>query len=179
MPNHVTTELVMSPLIAFAFTEERDGERVVDFNTVIPCPPDDDPMFTAARTDYGNGMVGYSVDGYSPMDWNRNHWGTKWNAYESSVEALPGDLCRVRFETAWAHPFPVIEKLSLLVAPTDLICVRYADEDLGHNLGEYSIQNGRIVSQTEFTQGSDEANEFAAQLVYGQTYAEIYGEDAV
>src|SRR5690606_22586225 len=101
----------------------------VDFGRVIPMPPEDDPMFTANRTEHRDEndqvfMVSYSMGGYSPLDWRREHWGTKWNA--SSAERPAED--RVRFETAWSCPEPVLVALSKMHSG-ERIAVRFADED--------------------------------------------------
>lgn len=156
---------------------ERDAraleERIVDFELVLPMPPDDDPMFTATKVEGG-----WMMDGYSGLEWARDHWGTKWNAYDSEVEALPGDLCRVRFSTAWSHPFPVVIGLSIRF-PHEKIEVEWADEDLGSNVGSYWITGGEITNLYEPEYG-DDSLDMAARIKYGKTYAELraeWGED--
>lgn len=167
MPNHVTT-IVEAPkeVIDFLFV---DGH--VDFNSVIPMPEDDDPIFTATKTVFGGGMVGYSMDGYSPMEWGIGNWGTKWNAYEGTRL----DDTSVQFDTAWSHPFPVIEALSVKF-PEAVITVKYADEDLGSNLGWYVILGGGITGEDAMVSGSEEALEFACQIKYSRSYAEQVAE---
>lgn len=71
-----------------------------------------------------------------PLEWNRKHWGTKWNSY--SFELIE-EGCK--FDTAWTHPLPIIGKLSEM-HPNEEIEVLYADEDIGYNLGHYKIKNG-------------------------------------
>ena len=150
-------------------------DRTIDFSIVLPAPKDDDPIYTATKTDYGNGMVGWSVDGFSPMDWNRQTWGTKWNAYSQTIE---DDI--LRFDTAWSHPTPVIAALSQKF-PEEEIHVQYADEDLGSNCGEYIIKNGEVIQKTSLGDYRDPATlDFASQICYGKSYAEFqkeWGED--
>lgn len=150
-------------------------DKVIDFGTVLPAPKDDDPIFTAEKTDYGNGMVGWSFDGFSPMDWNRDNWGTKWNAYSQTIEDDS-----LTFDTAWSHPTPVIEALSRKF-PENEIFVQYADEDLGSNCGEYIIKNGETIKQTAMGDYHDPAAlDFASQICHGKSYAELqkeWGED--
>lgn len=43
-------------------------------------------------------------------DWNCNYWGCKWNATTISVEQNE-DSIKIFFDTPWAPPIPVIEKL--------------------------------------------------------------------
>lgn len=71
--------------------------------------------------------------------WSVKNWGTKWNAYEVTISNGA-----VTFETAWSHPEPVIEELSKKF-PDDEIEIRYADEDIGYNLGHYTIKNGKVT----------------------------------
>lgn len=47
------------------------------------------------------------------------------------------------FDTAWRHPFPLIDKLSKMY-PEEVIEVTFADEDIGYNLGQYTIRNGNV-----------------------------------
>lgn len=74
-----------------------------------------------------------------PLEWNREHWGTKWNAYE--VEMI--DDTHFNMQTAWSFPFPIIFALSQKF-PNETISVAYADEDAGYNCGEFTIKNGQI-----------------------------------
>lgn len=75
-------------------------------------------------------------------DWNCEHWGTKWNCYGQPNDGHPADAKSFEFETAWAHPAPMIEVISQKL-PGVVFHVAYADEDIGSNCGEYRIQNGQ------------------------------------
>jgi hypothetical protein len=92
-------------------------------------------------------------------DWSINNWGTKWNAYSHSAR----EDGAIKFETAWSTPYPVMEALSRKY-PEAVIKVRYADEDFGHNVGEYTFQGGDLVEETTPEGGSDEAYELAADI---------------
>ncbi len=168
MPNHVTTVLKAPKHVIDSLKSEG---REVDFNSVITQPSNDDPMFTATYTNFAPGFGGYSMDGYSPMDWARNAWGTKWNAYD--VERVSDT--EVRFDTAWSHPLPVIAALTEKF-PEDTLEIQYADEDLGRNLGEYTVKNGEVLSDREFDEYSDEAEDFAAWIKYGKSYEDLRKE---
>jgi hypothetical protein len=55
------------------------------------------------------GIENYLTHGYlSFYDWRRAHWGTKWNSYSLDDRNFP----EFTFETAWAFPIPVFEKLA-------------------------------------------------------------------
>ena len=53
--------------------------------------------------------------------------------------------------------------------------VKYADENIGSNFGEYTIQNGDTSSILYLAPGSLEANEFACE-VKGYNYQEYLAE---
>ncbi len=153
MPNH-TTNLIrfsshdrtvldrIADLLALTSTDEH-GEsytRVIDFNRLIPMPEN-----TKSRTDINH------IDFL--LDWSRNHWGTKWNAYDIGEwqhdeitdhdahfdgacdimgEAPPLYLAQIEFDTAWCSPTPVIDKLVLLAQDNDArFDYWYSDEDGG------------------------------------------------
>lgn len=182
MPNHITNIIYAAPHVLECLMRERGEQdnvdetvsKVIDFNILIPLPDDDDPIYTAEKTDYGNGMVGWSFDGLSPMDLAREKWGTKWNAYDQLVDDyyLTG---RVSFNTAWSHPLPVITALSVL-HPNDNIRVQYADEDFGRNLGDYTVCNGNVIDDCSPVEGSYEAKKLASQVIYGMDYASLTEE---
>lgn len=90
--------------------------------------------------------------------WSRENWGTKWDAYESEVDANG----RVVFETAWSTPFPVIVALSKRFPDKKLI-LEWADEDTGNNAGSISIQNGEPEGGL-FDNQSQAAYEMAFEL---------------
>ncbi|MFB2539463.1 hypothetical protein ACEYX8_09460 [Acinetobacter sp. c3-l95] len=104
--------------------------------------------------------VCYFQIGYrDPIDWSREFWGTQWNAYDVKIFSDT----ELHFNTAWTHPFPVIKALSEKF-PNAKITVQYADEDLGYNCGQYTIQNGLKLSCFRKATGSNEDVIFAAKL---------------
>jgi len=92
--------------------------------------------------------------------WSTANWGTKWNAYSQNSDEGSNEIS---FETAWGTPYPVIEALSRKY-PEAVISMRYADEDFGHNVGEYTFQAGDLVEENTPEGGSDEAYELAADI---------------
>lgn len=77
---------------------------------------------------------------FSWYDWNCQHWGTKWNAYES--KAIPGG---VSFETAWSAPHVVIAALAARF-PDATIEHLWADEDIGSNCGT-RVYRGTLLTE--------------------------------
>jgi len=97
--------------------------------------------------------------------WSTDNWGTKWNAYSTNDT----DVDEVSFETAWSNPYPVIVALSVKY-PEAVFHMRFADEDFGHNVGEYSLQNGDVVDENIPEGGSEEALELAADITGYEDY---------
>ena len=145
----------------------------IDFNRVIPQPED---MFQGG-CDMNHPHPKPEGGFYSACwyNWNVANWGTKWGAYDASVEIAPGDLAVLRFDTAWSHPLPVVAALSRRF-PEERIDVMYADEDLGYNVGAYVMQGGEIIEERTPEGGATEARDLAAQIKYGKTYKEMLVE---
>jgi hypothetical protein len=79
---------------------------------------------------------------YHGMDFTRECWGTKWNAY---AQVKDSDT-QVRFDTAWSCPDPVFAALSKKF-PNEEINVVFADEDIGSNCGKFTMLDGEITSE--------------------------------
>lgn len=92
-------------------------------------------------------------------DWCNKNWGTKWNAYDVEV----GEDGTITFNTAWATPEPVIKALSQKY-PDIAVHIKWADEDLGHNVGTGEYRNGVLEDYHFPDPGSPEAHELAAEL---------------
>lgn len=61
--------------------------------------------------------------------WSVAHWGTKWNAMDASITDHI-----LSFQTAWAAPIPVIQKLAVMFPDSSFTHI-WADEDMGTNCG--------------------------------------------
>ncbi len=151
-----------------AIWREVDGTWSFDFNTLVPMPeslhgetPHHLECFVkgerfgrAPTTDEERALVDTmraNIRDHGHIgwyEWSRDNWGTKWNAYDCSFE---GSV--LAFDTAWAHPIPVIRAL-FVKFPDVLFRVQFADEDRGQNLGTYTSER-RGIRHPEF--GSDEA----------------------
>lgn len=172
MPNHIVNIVNFSgdpdeikKLKAFvrspAGTPE-DEMRIFDFEQIIP------PPANMIREDI---VSGKKYDGPTWYDWQREHWGTKWNCYE--VSAYDGGF---RFQTAWSTPSPIWVALAEKF-PHITFEIRFADEDIGHNLGHFSMcgRDEDVKQIADFEPGSDLAVKFACEL-HGYDYDE-YTED--
>ena len=99
-------------------------------------------------------------------NWHLANWGTKWNAYDQISEE--GDNV-ITFDTAWSTPFDAIQTLSAKY-PTLSFNVRYADEDFGHNVGEYTFEDGDTTYEDTPDGGSVDALRMAMDIKGNEDY---------
>lgn len=120
----------------------------------------------------------YQKTGYCYWyDAQREEWGTKWNAYETTIYDD-----KFKFQTAWSLPKQVLLKLSLI--HQDIVFdVSYADEDLGSNCGQLKITNGAIIDSNIADWYNDTQEEkrqwikFAFNLLFPGENSLDYGYD--
>ena len=95
-------------------------------------------------------------------EWCNQNWGTKWNAYD--CRQLREDSDTMVFFTAWSSVPKIVELLSKEY-PEQTITYRWADEDIGHNVGESTLKGGKVVGSNIPADGSREAYEMAAEIM--------------
>lgn len=78
---------------------------------------------------------------FHTVDFAREKWGTKWNAYSQKLSIDDGFI---QFDTAWSCPVALLEALSVKHPGVEIV-VKYADEDHGRNCGTMTIKDGQIV----------------------------------
>lgn len=105
-----------------------------------------------------------------PIDWYKANWDTKWNSYDFE---LTDDGCK--FDTSWTHPFSIIKKLSEMY-PNDEMEVKYADEDIGYNLGHYKIKNSHIEIIFDENGQSMKDRKWFALCVKGSQHEYVWSE---
>ena len=155
MPNHITSE-IQAPAAVLQSMLDSGGD--VDFGLIVPTPPNIETGHCSGR--HADGEVCWN-------EWNRKAWGTKWNGYETVYDG--GDI--LQFQTAWSHPTPVIQTLSVK-HPEAVIRVRYSDEDTGNNVGTYWAKNGGLYDFRELSD-TPEGYELASELNYGQSFDQV------
>ena len=94
-------------------------ESVFDFNKLVPTPdwdntPNEDGELPVIDEDAPSFMQvkKFPLSGKSDdrwYDWNRENWGTKWNADKAEVYVCKyGDHVQFKFETAWCAPVEIL-----------------------------------------------------------------------
>lgn len=172
MPNLVTTEVIADIEVIKSIINSSGN---VDFNFIDPAPCKhtwnginltvedtvisiienmkngrnyniiDFTTFKQREFEQFTGMIeNYYEYGYiHNMDFAKQEWGTKWNASSTNIDA---NFKSVNFNTAWSCPIPALVKLSRKF-PDSRIDIKYADEDIGSNCGEFSLLNGEMFNE--------------------------------
>jgi hypothetical protein len=101
MPNHVVNEIIFRDI-----TEEQHAAITraalnaagdVDFSILLPIP------LNAWMGNVGsNHQAAFHL---TALDWCRDHWGTKWNAYHQGGAVFSDGTLTITFETAWRPPY--------------------------------------------------------------------------
>ena len=86
----------------------------------------------------------YGVDNW--YDWRLGNWGTKWDCYD--IISDEDFVDSIEFSTAWSTPIRAMLKLSSLF-PNVEINVKYYDENIGYNIGKYTLIGGELVEEYE------------------------------
>jgi hypothetical protein len=102
MPNNCINELVFRDVDgetqARILAATCNAEALVDFKVLVPAP---------LNMWWGNvGQKHEATFKRTHLDWARNNWGTKWNAYGHHEIERTADTLTLRFETAWSPPYP-------------------------------------------------------------------------
>lgn len=95
-------------------------------------------------------------------EWGINNWGTKWNAYGYEKGADYSACDALTFQTAWAPPHPILQKLSEMY-PDITFEHAWADEDLGANCGRKIYRNGECTEEY-YPESQKDAIEFACRI---------------
>jgi len=145
------------------YAGETDSEEksIFCFHKVIPIPKE--------ILEHGYNNPKANIDGYR---WQITEWGTKWTACAEEViryevsKRLNKSILIYRFETAWAEPQPVIQKLSELF-PRLTITLIYTEPGMAFG-GKVVYKGGRILSEKEY-----EGDRFAKRFNNGEFDADV------
>lgn len=140
-------------------TKEEEQRRIRQLVKRFDTRTKDDPgIFDLGRQYYQN-IQNYGCPTW--YEWSTKNWGTKWNAYDCiPLEEHPQALI---FSTAWDGIPTLIQKLSRKF-PEMRISYQWADENLGHSVGQIIFQDGAVKDECIPNDGSREAYEMGAGI---------------
>lgn len=159
MPNNCYGKLKIlanGPRIEEVLWFIRSENRLFDFNKVIPMP---DYIYTGSIGPEEKERYGKN----NWYDWSWEHWGTKWNAVDVSVD---GDS--LYFWTAWSPCSPVILELSRIFP--DVGFMYYFLDEGGFFSGIECYSEGRLATKEDYDRPMDHiANELGlVGIVYDE-----------
>lgn len=177
MPNHVTNELVFRNLtdekLAVLLANTVNKDMRVDFGILLP------PPLNAWQ---GNqGAVHENTFPIMGMDWARENWGTKWNAYDCKEPEISNGTLRLVFDTAWSPPFGWL----IAVFNSQKVSFEHNWFDEGCDNSNHAIFNYDAVESEDWsaepwvqTVSTDEQHRHMHMLKYGVERFEDEDEDA-
>jgi hypothetical protein len=150
MPNWVDNMLRIikgDPKEMFEFI--RSEESLFDFNNVVPMTPDvcarvsaqEDAAAIVTFTDGTSTKVFPCPPGSLRQDWNRENWGTKWNARDIAYSTKDPEHV-IQFATAWDAPVPVFEALAKRF-PAHEILIQSDEENRAFST-TFLLSNGQV-----------------------------------
>lgn len=158
MPNHVTNRIHLIgdqkriDGLMEAVRYENQPLGTMDFNKIIPMPNN---IFRGSLGQRELQLYGKN----NWYDWSIANWGSKWNSFSPQ----PLEKNTLTFSTAWSNVMPILEALAQQYPDLD-IEYRWADEDIGCNVGMASFSGGEMTSLHFPEVQSKEAFEMAAEI---------------
>ena len=133
-------------------------------------------QISLGRTAVNNYLMHGSIDWY---DWAVKNWGTKWNAYGFDDFEIDPKGNTLSFLTAWDSVPEVLTVLSERFPDVNL-SYKYADEDIGCNVGEMTFQNGDVIEEYIPQNQSKEAYELAFEVMESSAsdYDLVFNEES-
>lgn len=147
---------------SFEHATKEDIEKIIEvmsvedgisFQKLVPMPHELD-ITSPANTEEEKRQAKENMKKYGAPDWYQwrlKNWGTKWDACNGYINSY-GFGC----QTAWSMPDEFMVKLSKKF-PNVGFRIRWADEDMGYNVGEVLFENGEITETNIPDGGSPEA----------------------
>jgi len=177
MPNIICNILEASSphTISQLISTESNGEEFIDFDNFAPMPEKysrkkeqtENISSPSLPSDFFN-IAKEMMPGFTNWyTWRMKNWGVKSNAY-SFAKFSP---TRIHFDTSWYHPEAIVKTISQQF-PNELFKVAYASEDIGRNMGLYSIRNGKIIEQANIEEDTVLSHNFSSYIVEGESLTE-------
>lgn len=173
MPNHVTNRLTiigdenkikecLNAIKGVWKDYPEDDNRRIDFNKIIPMPEEIKNTQAPNRDEKQAKKLIKKYGCANWYDWSIANWGTKWNAYSFDEYVSEGNV--IIFNTAWSTPKPVILALSKKYSELEFEVI-YADEDWGHNYGEYTFKNGETIQDERYDVSNGDSDDIVRMLL--------------
>jgi hypothetical protein len=102
-------------------------------------------------------------------DWCISNWGTKWAPYEAQF------ISEDEFYFFTVNDTPFLAMIEMSKKYSDITFnIKYADESIGYNAGEYTLLNGEILNECKFKTFTKESFIFACDLFDDDYYTSTF-----
>ena len=144
MPNWCANSLKIKPKTARAkyamekriMPELEKGQECRLFNAIIPMPQElmdtVSGFVEEAKKAAHEAQKQANIEKYGYPTWYEfanDKWGTKWDAYQIGYEAEKDGSMTIWFDTAWAPPMPIYEKLEAMGFEVE---ATYCEQGMGY-----------------------------------------------
>lgn len=126
----------------------QEAGNVFSFNKISECPP---ALLNASAPNRSEQSIEFNTKKYGAKDWYdwcNSNWGTKWNSSDAHITVDHDDQIAYSFQTAWAPPIPVYEKLAEMFPNTNIF-INY-DESGCDFSGYRYYENGELSKEQEY-----------------------------
>ena len=155
MPNHCENDLYIQGNkqpreILKAIKSLTEEDYLFYFNRVIPMPESLLNITSPQQNEKEIAQAKENLKLYGATDWytwSCKNWGTKWNAYDIVIRYRKPKSIKIKFETAWAPPLPVITALAKKF-PAYTFTLRYFERGMAYQ-GTLKIKGDRILKQEQ------------------------------
>ena len=123
MADFITTTIHVKGIAKAPFYTDGD----FDLDKLIPSPRDEKDYDAQKYGDTRGVQIEEDRPWFNGYNWNRENWGTKWNACETTI--IDDDT--VSFETPWNPPFPVLQAISEYFKDEEMeVSAKYWDDSV-------------------------------------------------
>ncbi|SJP64178.1 Uncharacterised protein [Clostridioides difficile] len=164
MPNYITNRLVIkgeekeiNEVLEFIKVDEL-GIGSIDFNKITPAPK------WLCKRKLGREAIEEYGEENCLDEWNRKHWGTKWNAFEQKDRRSTENI--IYFTTVWGDVSTLIQKIAWIF-PCVEIEYSWCDENFGYNLGRYRFKDTKILEEYLPSPCTKQAYDLALNITQG------------
>jgi len=145
----------ISDIISKEFKNERNHyDDVIDFNNILPCPPE--IRIVEDITIYKNGNPCKTIEQieckekygcYNCRDWAYKNWGTAGSGYNTSI-IIGFNYASIYFETSWTSPQALMMFLSKKYP--DVYFIIYNHDEVFYGCNYYVLYNGKCIKRDHY-----------------------------
>ena len=132
--------------------QDYSDKSVFNFEAILKCPQELRAESAPQRNEQRAAILKKKYGASDWYDWSNEHWGTKWNASDSTITVEYDDednyVVSYSFQTAWAPPLPLYEALAEQ-NPNINMYVCFDESGMGFAGWRY-YRDGELISEHDY-----------------------------